>query len=342
MATILINKDNFYHNLNQIALKTGSIEKIAMVLKDNAYGHGLEMMGNLASRFGIRHAVVRNIEEAALVRPLFESILILGDRAVKDGVFTFAVNDLSDIENAQKGARVELKVDTGMHRNGIAMDEIDTALGQIEKKALELVGVMTHFRSADEMGSELFWQQKQFETVKEKVRSSGFKNVRFHSHNSAAILRTRNFSEDLVRVGIAAYGYSELPAPFDDIPLKPVLSLYAKKIATRVLKKGQRVGYGGDFAAPKEMTVSTYDLGYGDGWCRGDSSHPYITAEGLPILGRVSMDFIVLESDKDELLIMNDAQKAAGQFGTISYEMTTALSVDIERKITDMNVKGGV
>jgi alanine racemase len=79
------------------------------------------------------------------------------------------------------------------------------------------------------------------------------------------------------------------------------------------------------------MTVSTYDLGYGDGWCRGESSRPYITAEGLPILGRVSMDFIVLASEKEELLIMNDAQEAARHFGTISYEMTTALSEKIAR-----------
>ena len=138
MATILINKDNFYHNLNQIALKTGSIEKIAMVLKDNAYGHGLEIMGALASEFGIRHAVVKSREEAALVRSLFETVLILGDWAIKDKVYTFAVNDLSDIGNAQKGAKVELKVDTGMHRNGIAMDEVDTALRQIEESGLEL------------------------------------------------------------------------------------------------------------------------------------------------------------------------------------------------------------
>jgi alanine racemase len=333
MATILINKDNFYHNLNQIALKTGSIGKIAMVLKDNAYGHGLEIMGALASEFGIRHAVVKNREEAAVVRSLFETVLILGDRAVKDEVYTFAVNDLSDIGNAQKGAKVELKVDTGMHRNGIAMDEVDTALRQIAESGLELRGVMTHFRSADEMGSELFWQQKQFEVVKEKVRTAGFENIRFHSHNSAAILRTRNFNEDLVRVGIAAYGYNELPAPFDDVPLKPVLSLRAKKIATRKLEKGERVGYGGDFAAPGKRTVSTYDLGYGDGWCRGESSHPYITAEGLLILGRVSMDFIVLASEKEEIVIMNDAQETARHFGTISYEMTTRLSKDIPKKI---------
>ncbi|KYJ86187.1 alanine racemase [Sulfurovum riftiae] len=333
MATILINKDNFYHNLNQIALKTGSIEKIAMVLKDNAYGHGLEIMGKLASEFGIRHAVVKNIEEAERIKALFETVLILGDLAVKDEVYTFAINDLSDIANAQKGAKVELKVDTGMHRNGIAMDEVDTALQQIEKRGLELVGVMTHFRSADEMGSELFWQQKQFESVKEKVHAAGFKKVRFHSHNSAAILRTRNFSEDLVRVGIAAYGYNELPEPFDHVTLKPVMKLMAGKVAARRLSKGERVGYGGDFSAPDAMKVATYDLGYGDGWPRGDSQNAYITAEGLPVLGRVSMDFIILESDKEVVVIMDNAQEAAKQFGTISYEMTTALSEKIERLV---------
>jgi len=333
MATILIRKENFYHNLNQIALKTGSVDKIAIVLKDNAYGHGLGIMASLSSEFGIRHAVVRSMEEADSIKHLFQTVLVLGDRAVKDERCSFALNCLGDIENAQQGARVELKVDTGMHRNGIAPEELDHALQMIQKRGLELVGVMTHFRSADEMGSELFWQQNRFERVKEQVKKAGFANIRFHSHNSAAILRTKTFDEELVRVGIGAYGYNELPGAFDEVQLKPVLSLWAKKIATRRLKKGERVGYGGDFAAPEDMTVSTYDLGYGDGWCRGDSSHPYITAEGLPILGRVSMDFIILESDKEEVSIMNDAQKAADHFGTISYEMTTALSSQMERRI---------
>jgi len=331
MATILINKDNFYHNLNQIALKTGSIEKIAMVLKDNAYGHGLELMGGLASKFGVCHAVVKNVEEAARIRSLFKTVLVLKDRAIVDEVYTFAVNTLHDIENAQKGAKIELKVDTGMHRNGVAMDDVDRALRKIEKRGLELVGVMTHFRSADEMGSELFWQQKQFDLVKEKVRSAGFENVRFHSHNSAALLRMQNFTEDLVRVGIAAYGYNELPVPFERVMLKPVMTLMAEKVASRRLAKGERVGYGGDFAAPEEMKISTYNLGYGDGWPRGESSNAYMTAEGLPVLGRVSMDFIALESVKELVVIMDDAQKAAKHFGTISYEMTTALSEKIER-----------
>ena len=333
MAFITIHRQNFYHNLNQIALKTGSIEKIAIVLKDNAYGHGLELMGRLASEFGIKHAVVRKSTEAALIKSLFETVLILGDKIIKDEKYSFAINALDDIKNAQKGAKVELKVDTGMHRNGITLDELDEALELIKKNELELVGVMTHFRSADELGSELFWQQKQFESVKQRVKEAGLASVRVHSHNSAAILRTKHFDEDLVRVGIGAYGYNELPDSFDQIELRPVMALYAKKVSSRVVKAGERIGYGGEYIAENKMRVSTYDLGYGDGWCRGDAQNPYITGEGLPILGRVSMDFISLASQKEKVCVMNDAQAAAKQLGTISYEITTGLSLDIPKEV---------
>ncbi len=333
MAFIKINKENFYHNLNQIALKTGSVDKIAIVLKDNAYGHGLELMAKLASEFGITQAVVRTTSEAEKIKLFFPHILILGDTIIKHDIYSFTINSLDDITQAQSGAKVELKVDTGMHRNGIAMDEVGLAFKQIQKQKLELTGVMTHYRSADELSSEFFWQQKNFDSVKEQVKDAGYTDIRIHSHNSASILRTKHFDEDLVRVGIGAYGYNELPTPFDKLELQPVLSLYAKKIVTRVLKKGERVGYGGDFTAPKEMKVSTYDLGYGDGWRRGNSSKPFVTAENLPILGRVSMDFILLGSDKEEICVMNDAQDAAKQLGTISYEITTALQGDIEKVV---------
>ena len=333
MAFIKLNKENFYHNLNQIALKTGSKDKIAIVLKDNAYGQGLTLMAKLASEFGLKHAVVRKTLEAQQIEALFETILVLGDSIVKHDKYHYTINSLAEIGKAQAGAKVELKVDTGMHRNGIAIYQIEEALEAIKKQGLELVGVMTHYRSADELSSELFWQQKQFENVKEQVCKAGFENVRIHSHNSAAILRGKIFSEDLVRVGIGAYGYNELPHPFDDTTLKPVLSLHAKKVSTRVLTAGQRVGYGGDYIAAKKMTVSTYDIGYGDGWCRGDASKAFITAEALAILGRVSMDFISLESEKEEICVMNDAQEAAKQLQTISYEIITALHTDIERRL---------
>ena len=246
---------------------------------------------------------------------------------------------------------VELKVDTGMHRNGIAMEEIEEALSLIEQRNLSLVGIMTHNRSADELSSELFWQQKNFEELKRMVLGTdGFSlasfgtkvsdskefckksnKIRYHSFNTASALRLPCNNQEFIRLGIGAYGYSELPSIYETLNLKPVLSLWAKKVATRNLKKGERVGYGGTFTAPKDMTISTYDLGYGDGWMRSNSFKPFITAEGLPILGRVSMDYILLESTKDEVCVFDNAIEAGRQVGTISYEMFTQLSKDIRR-----------
>ncbi len=333
MATIRLNRANFYHNLTYLSKRSGGVEHLAIVLKDNAYGHGLEEIAHLASVFGVKHAVVKDSTEAERISRLFETILILGGDARNHPHYTFALNSLEAIGRAEVGSKVELKVDTGMHRNGILPHELEEALGEIRARGLELVGVMTHFRSADELSSEFFWQSKQFDAVKQRLKEAGFGGARFHSHNSAGLLRTACCREDLVRVGIGAYGYSELSSPFESTPLKPVLSLYATRVATRRLHAGERVGYGGDFVASEEMEVSTYDLGYGDGWFRGQSATPFVTAEGLAVVGRVSMDFITLPSRRKEVCILRDAQAVAVQFGTISYEILTALSPQIPRVV---------
>jgi len=333
MAYIKINKENFFHNLSQFQLKTGSKESISIVLKDNAYGHGLELMAKLSAEFGLTQAVVRTHDEAKKIKQYFKQILILGDQAIVDDSCSFALNSLKDIEKAQIGSKVELKVDTGMHRNGISMKEIEEALKQIEEKKLNLVGLMTHNRSADELSSELFWQQKRFKKAISVTMLHINKHIRFHSFNSATSLRLPCKKQDTIRLGIGAYGYSELPLVYKSLKLKPVLSLWAKRIATRQLKKGERVGYGGAFISPKDMVVSTYDLGYGDGWMRSNSFKPFITAEGLPLLGRVSMDYIVLESTKEEVCIFDNALSAGKQLKTISYEVTTQLHEKLERVV---------
>jgi len=333
MAFIKINRENFFHNLQQFSIKCGSKDKIAIVLKDNAYGHGLELMAKLSYQFGLSQAVVRTYIEAKQIKKYFKQILILGDRAIVDEKCSFVLNSLDDIRLAQKGSIVELKVDTGMHRNGISIDELEEALDIITKQKLNLIGVMTHNRSADELSSELFWQHKQFKSVKYRVKAFGFKDIRFHSFNSATSLRLDCKNEDLIRLGIGAYGYSELPKVYKSLELKPVLSLWATKIATRVLKKGSRVGYGGTYITPRDMIVSTYDLGYGDGWMRSNSFKPFIISQGLPILGRVSMDYISLETDIDEVCIVDNAQDASKHIGTISYEIMTQLSIEMQRLI---------
>ena len=333
MAYIKLNQENLHYNINQLALKTGNIEKIAAVLKDNAYGHGLKEMAKLVSSYGIKRAIVVNIKEAYEIKELFDSILILDANPVVAPNFSFAITEMSQLKNLTNGVKVELKVDTGMHRNGISLSQLPRALEIIKEKSINLKAIFTHFKSADIFSSELAWQMQNWEDVKKIATFAGFKDIEFHSKNSAALLRSNSFDDDYARVGIAMYGYNELPDIYDKIELKPVASLWAKRVSTRLLKKGQRVGYGGEFRAKKDMIVSTYDLGYGDGWFRGDANKPYITPEGLPILGRVSMDFISLESTKDELCIFNNAQDVARHFNTISYEITTKLSPNLKREI---------
>ncbi|CAA6819572.1 MAG: Alanine racemase (EC [uncultured Sulfurovum sp.] len=333
MAFIKINKENFFHNLSQFVKKTGSKKSIGIVLKDNAYGHGLELMAQLSQEFGLTQAVVRTYNEAEIIKPYFEEILVLGDSAIVDEQCSFSLNSLEDITNAQVGSTVELKVDTGMHRNGIAFEELEIALQLIKEKDLILKGVMTHNRSADELSSELFWQTKVFEDVKKTVKDVGFKNVRFHAFNSASALRLPCYNEDFIRLGIGAYGYSELPDIYETLDLKPVLSLWANKVSTRKVNQGQRIGYGGTYIAPKDMSISTYNLGYGDGWMRSSSLASFVTTNKLPFLGRVSMDYISIESTKEEICIFDDALSAGKQLGTISYEITTQLHSDINRVV---------
>jgi len=303
------------------------------VLKDNAYGHGLKTMARLAHEYGIKEAVVISSAEAERIEGFFDNILILDDMVSPREGFSFVLTELDRLKSVDPKADIELKIDTGMRRNGISMKEMDEAADIIRQRGLKLKGVMTHYRSADELGSGYWWQKKRFESVIRFFHDKGFDGLRFHSCNSAALLRSSSFGEDLARTGIAIYGYSELPECFEGASLRPVMGLWAERVSTRRVAKGERVGYGGEFEALHDMVVSTYDLGYGHGWPRGDAKRPYRLPDGRPLLGRVSMDFISVEGDDEKICVMDDAKCAALHFGTISYEMTTALAADIERRV---------
>lgn len=331
MAYITISRDNFYYNLDQIRKKVGSIDKIAIVLKDNAYGHGLEIIAQLASQYGIQHAVVKNLDEAYCIERLFDTILILNGTPIEHPKFSFAINHLQTLQHIDHQAQIELKIDTGMHRNGINMTQIDEAIETIQTKKLNLKGVMTHYRSGDELSSELFWQQKNFKKIINKIKHHNLTNFRIHSQNSATTLRLNNFNEDLVRIGISAYGYNELGYAFQSITLKPIIKLYASKVASRRLHSNNRIGYGGEGSVADFSVVSTYDIGYSDGWLRATKNMPL--DEGLQILGRISMDFLSINSDEEHICILHDAQKVAHYCDTISHEITTRLNPKIERVV---------
>ena len=124
-----------------------------------------------------------------------------------------------------------------------------------------------------------------------------------------------------------------MPKPLNMPKLKPIMSLWADRISTRELTAMQRVGYSGAGQMQNRGVVSTYDIGYGDGWLRGSSSKPYILPDGKKILGRVSMDAISVETDEEQILIFDNAVDAAKQFDTIAYEILVKLSPSIRRVV---------
>ncbi len=337
MAYITLNKNNFFNNLDIISRFTKTKDKIALVLKDNAYGHGLIEMATLAQEYGVQKAVVQNDAEAKKIEQFFEYILVLADiPTIKSEKIRYTINDKNSIQKFPNGTKVELKVDTGMHRNGIAMHELQEVFEAIKEHGLILEAVFTHHKSADELTSEWFWQNDNFAKIKEKslelAKKFGFENLRFHSANSASLMRHLNFDEDMARIGIAAYGCMNLPSALHVDGFKPVLSLYAQKISSRKIQSGERIGYGGTYEALQEIVVSNYNFGYGDGFFRVCSNN-YTTPHQKVLVGRISMDNSSFICDDDEILIFNDASLVAKVIQTVSYEVLTSLKEIIVKKI---------
>jgi len=338
LARIELSKNAFFHNLSFLSQKLGVKEKLAIVLKDNAYGHGLLPMAQLSAEFGLQTAIVRTFHEAEQIKTLFSKIIILNPVApfISNERYSLTINNLAQFTSLPNGVNIELKVDTGMHRNGIAHHELHEAFQMIKNKKLTLSGVMTHFRSADELSSELFWQLQKWREVKQDVallcKKHQIPPPSFHSANSAAALRLNHYEDDFARCGIATYGYHQMPDIFGSFDLKPVLKLIAQKITTVSLKEGERLGYGGRFTASHDMRVSTYDIGYGDGFFRFDGNGTF-TPDGKRILGKISMDSFSLEGESEEVSIIGDAKEIADFFGTISYDVLVKLQPHIPRII---------
>lgn len=339
MSRIELSASALQNNISIIS-KIAPIDKIFAVLKDNAYGHGLLEFGSMCAKNGIENIVVRDKNEALKLESSFRSIICLAERQDFDAPSNvhFAVNNFSTLQTIPLGSQIHLKIDTGMHRNGIAMRELSEALELIYSRRLELRGVFSHLRSADELSTSSFWQEKNFLEIRKAVidfcRAKDLPQPLFHLYNSAGLFRSGGLGVfDMARVGIALYGYLDMPKAFNTPMLAPVMSLWADRISSRELQKGQAVGYGAVGKVYADTIVSTYDIGYADGFLRAKADGEYIFPSGARLVGRVSMDSICAESNEDTLCIFNDATVLARRFGTISYEIITRLSPSIPRLV---------
>jgi len=339
MAYIEISKRNLFFNLELIKNRLGSIDKISVCLKDNAYGHGIVLMAVLCSEYGVQKAIVRNMEEAYIIEKYFNEIIVLMDIPNKkiSSKISIVVNDLDSIKDIDDGTNIHLKIDTGMHRNGILSSQIKEAFLLIQEKNLILKGVMTHYSSADEINANLFTQFDVFRKCKNEIinlcKESNTKTPLFHSENSSAVFRL-NTHDDFARVGLSIYGYIVLDENIPKPKLKPILRLYATKISSRELNVNHKIGYNQEGKLDKKSIISTYDIGYGNGFFRLNNDEAYYTKDNERIIGKVSMSNISINSNKKEVCLIYDVDKLANIKNTIPYDILVKLSFDIKRIIT--------
>ena len=342
LSLIKLSKSAYFHNLNQIANKIGKKERIFIVLKDNAYGHGMMQIAPLASEFGIKRAVTRALNEAQAISHLFDEILILshfadGSEDTSDK-YIYAINDISALKALKSGVRALIALDTLMHRHGLNESELQSALKIAKERNIRICGAYTHYSSADMMSASFSVQREMFielkSRFKELCKGLGFNDLFFSSANSAACerLNSADFGDEYVRIGIAQFGYGQ----FDEsLGLKPVLSLWAQRLSARILKKGQSVGYGGAFTASKDMKIATYDLGYGDGLLRYNGTGELRLANGEPMLGKMSMDSFSCADSGEQICVFNDAKVCARYFNTINYDILVKLMPNITRVVVE-------
>ena len=240
-----------------------------------------------------------------------------------------------------EGERLHVKLDTGMGRLGTMDWDEALRLAQGDR----VVGLMTHFATADEPGDEYF--PAQLDRFREFAQTVGRDDLVVHAANSAATYRDPGSHFDMVRCGVAVYGMD----PFGEDPaergLDPALSLTSWVAAVRRFEPGASAGYGRRWTAPRPTWVATVPIGYGDGWRRGRAGDREVLIGGRrhSLVGAVSMDNVTVdlgsETDVgvgDEVVLIGRqgderilAEDVARRLDTINYEITCALSPRVRR-----------
>ena len=322
MATIYINKTNFFENLSKIS----SINpNILAVIKDNAYGHGIITISKLLKEFGIKKVCVRNNQEAEIIKGFFEEILVFNPTTARNGVnISYAINSITQLKK-NRHPYIHLKFDTGMHRNGILIEEIKKALDIVKEKNFEIRGVFSHFCCSEEINNDTFIQYENFKKIKQIVedfcKKNNLKKPYFHIANSTALDKLPD-TFDYVRPGIAMYGGIE--------GYKPVMKLVGNVVSVREIEN-DGVGYNKRFFSKERIILSTIDVGYSDGipYFRNGCKLKYTEA-----VGKISMDYMsVLGEFKKEVVIFDDIKEFVKNFDTITYDILVKMSPRIKRVV---------
>ncbi|WP_187889657.1 alanine racemase [Helicobacter pylori] len=365
-----VNSASLRHNFSAVKSIVPKDAHIMAVVKANAYGAGAIKASEIFLQEGANYLGVATLDEALELRSHFSQtpILILG-YSPNTNASMLIDNDLSamvfSLEQAevfsqmalksQKRLKVHLKIDTGMHRLGLEPNfkSIEIVKKIRALKGLEVEGIFTHLSNADaNIKTHAKNQMKAFNAFLEQLLDQKIEFQYRHAYNSAGILSLCNGNENrflnLYRPGIMLYGFypsNEMKESSQTI-LKNVISLKARIVQIKRVKKGEFIGYGEHFYTNEETLVGVLALGYADGLVRalGNRIQVAINNQLAPLIGKVCMDqcFVKLNNieakEGDEVILFgdksakaNDASEIATLLNTIPYEVISTLSKRLER-----------
>ncbi len=311
------------------------------VVKADAYGHGAEDAARAALAGGARALCVATAREGAELRRAFPDVRILVMSPLAPGEDVLARKAGLEVAlsspDVPAGLDVHLKVDTGMGRFGMSVEE---ALSVPRDR---VVGLMSHLATADEADEGFARAQiERFGAVRGR-----FPGVPAHLANSAGAVRFPEARCEAVRCGIALYGLS----PFGEDPgrhgLEPVLSWRSYVALAKTLSSGESTGYGRRFVAPERTRIGLVPVGYADGFRRGlTGTEVLVGNERRHVLGTISMDSCAVELEEEPegtpVTLIGDgilAEEHARVLGTINYEITCGIARDSRR--ADRRLVGG-
>lgn len=300
--TIEVSRSALLKNLH--ALQALAPEwQAAPVLKSNAYGHGLALVADLLGKEkNIPFFCLDSYFEAMFLRNagIVKPLLVMGHtpsgeiakNQLKNIAFTVGSLEQFKILADEKVRQViHLKFDTGMHRQGIAHEQVDETMDLMKHNtALQIQGILSHLADADRPPSPLTEQQiKNWNALVKKIKKNFPSIVYYHLSNSAGLDYAKEIIANTFRSGIALYGIN--PGNLK-VKLQPALRMKSIVSEVRTIEKGETVGYNGTFIAPRETKIATVPVGYFEGIDRRLSNRGIFVIEGrpAPLAGRVSMN----------------------------------------------------
>ncbi len=349
------------HNLGRIRRHLHEGTRVLAAVKADGYGHGAAVVARRLAAGGVDWFGVATPDEAFALREggVTGDILLFGPayraatlrRLAEEGV-ALTVADEAGLEAVQAAGtarplRLHLKVDTGMGRLGLPWPAAQALARRVERAPqAALEAVWTHLARADEAerGPTLA-QLERFERLLDALRADGIEPPLRHAANSAGVFGYPEAHYDLVRPGIALYGYHAGDAVRALEPgLRPVMRLQAPVTFVKRVPAGTPISYGGSWRARRETTVATIRIGYADGYPRLLSNRASVALHGrsLPVAGRVCMDQILVEvgdlpvAPGDTATLWGppgpDAETLARSIGTISYELLAGVAPRVPRR----------